>query len=446
MDPHLIGYLGFGLVLVFLAFRIPIAISLGSVAAGGMLLTYAWPPWMSFSLEAGWPPVASLLGSTPIDFINSYALSTVPLFIFIGHVAFQAGFTTDIYSAARVWLARLPGGLAVATIVGCGGFSAISGSSVACAAAMGRIAVPEMLQSRYSNALASGSVAIGGTLGSLIPPSILFIIFGVFAEQSIAKLFIAAAVPGLLSLIGYVLVVLIWVRLRPQDAPQPDLETAKAHRGVALSRCWPIVVLFLVIIGGIYLGAFTPTEAAGVGSIATLALGLALGRLNFSKIVEALREAVTQSAQLFAIAIAGKLFVNFVALTNVATQLTDWIGSAELSVLVVMGLITILYIVLGMMLDPLGIILLTLPLTLPVVETYGLDLIWFGVIVVKLLEIGLVTPPIGLNVFVIRSIVGDQIPLERIFKGVGLFLISDIVVMGLLLAFPILSLYLPSLL
>lgn len=446
MDPHIIGYLGFALVLVLLAFRVPIAIALGSVATGGMLLAYAWTPWLPFSFSAALGPVGSLLSTTPIDFINSYALSTVPLFIFIGHVAFQAGFTTDIYAAARVWLARMPGGLAIASIVGCGGFSAISGSSVACAAAMGRIAVPEMLQSRYSRTLASGSVAIGGTLGSLIPPSILFIIFGVFAEQSIAKLFLAAAVPGLLSLVGYILVVLVWVWLKPEAAPKPEMEMVRAHRGQALARCWPILLLFAVIIGGIYMGAFTPTEAAGVGAMATLALGLVLRRLTIAKIGEALREAVTQSAQLFAIAIAGKLFVNFIALTNVATQLTTWIGTAELSVFLVMGLIVLLYIVLGMMLDPLGIILLTLPLTLPVVESYGLDLIWYGVIVVKLLEIGLVTPPIGLNVFVIKSIVGDTIPLERIFKGVTYFLISDVLVMILLLFFPVLSLFLPSLL
>lgn len=446
MDPHIIGYLGFGLVLVLLAFRIPIAIALGSVATAGMLLAYAWTPWMPFSLSAAFGPVGSLLSTTPIDFINSYALSTVPLFIFIGHLAFQAGFTTDIYAAARVWLARLPGGLAIASIVGCGGFSAISGSSVACAAAMGRIAVPEMLESRYSRTLASGSVAIGGTLGSLIPPSILFIIFGVFAEQSIAKLFLAAAIPGILSLVGYIVVVLVWVWLRPEAAPKPDMDLARAHRGAALAQCWPILLLFAVIIGGIYMGAFTPTEAAGVGAMATLVLGLVLRRLDLGKIAEALREAVTQSAQLFAIAIAGKLFVNFIALTNVASQLTQWIGGAELSVFLVMGLIVLLYIVLGMMLDPLGIILLTLPLTLPVVESYGLDLIWYGVIVVKLLEIGLVTPPIGLNVFVIKSIVGDTIPLEKIFKGVTYFLISDVVVMILLLFFPVLSLFLPSLL
>lgn len=444
MDPHIIGVAGFCLVLVMLAFRIPIAISLGSVATGGMLLVYAWQPWLPFSLSAAWTPVASLLSTTPVDFINSYALSTVPLFIFIGHVAFQAGFTTDIYAAARVWLARMPGGLAIASIVGCGGFSAISGSSVACAAAMGRIAVPEMLESRYSRSLAAGSVAIGGTLGSLIPPSILFIIFGVFAEESIAKLFLAAAVPGLLSLLGYVLVVLIWVRLRPGDAPRPDMDTARARRGAALARCWPIVVLFMVIIGGIYLGAFTPTEAAGVGAVATLALGLVLRRLTLARVAEALREAVTQTAQLFAIAIAGKLFVNFIALTNVSTLLTDWIAAGDMSVVVVMGLIVLLYVLLGMMLDPLGILLLTLPLTLPVVEAYDLNLIWFGVIVVKLLEVGLVTPPIGLNVFIIKSIVGDRISLERIFSGVGLFLVSDVFVTLLLLFFPILSLFLPG--
>jgi len=445
MESTAIGYWGIATVVVLLIIRVPIAVVLGCVSAAGIFLIYAWRPGMPLETEFALPSTFSLLATTPFEFINSYALSTVPLFIFIGHLAFQAGFTGDIYQAARLWLARVPGGLAIASVVGCGDFSAISGSSVACAATMGRIAVPEMLQYGYAKRLAAGSVAIGGTLGSLIPPSILFILFGVFAEQSIARLFVAAVIPGLLSLVGYIVVIAIWTRIAPHHAPSPDQTAAARERMLALSRCWSVLVLFVVMIGGIYLGFFTPTEAAGVGAGATLFLGLASRRLDAAKILEAIQESVVQTAMLFAIAISGKLFVVFIALSDIPSDVLALITQGEPSVFLVMGLIVALYLFLGMVLDPLGIILLTLPLTVPIVEAYGLSLIWFGVIVVKLLEVGLVTPPIGLNVFIIKAVVGDRIPLETIFRGIAWFLLADAVVVALLLAFPQLSLFLPSL-
>ncbi|MEQ8602821.1 MAG: TRAP transporter large permease [Marivibrio sp.] len=445
MDPVTIGLFALAAVLILLILRTPIAVALGVVATVGIFLIFAWRPYMPFNPDAAWRPTFSLLANSPYAFITSYTLSTVPLFIFMGHLAYQAGFTTDIYHAARVWLTRVPGGVAMASVVGCGGFSAITGSSVACAAAMGRIAIPEMLRFGYDKALASGSVAIGGTLGSLIPPSILFILFGIFAEESIAELFIAAVIPGLLSLLGYVVVIFIWAKLKPAHAPTPEEDLTRAVRLDALKRCWAILVLFAVVIGGIYLGVFTPTEAAGVGAIACLALGLVLRRLNGAGIVAALKESAFQTSMIFAIAIGGKLFVNFMALTGIPAYLIDVISASDVEMWMVMGLIVLLYIGLGMFLDPIGIILLTLPLTLPIVETYGLSFIWFGVIVVKLLEIGLVTPPIGLNVFVIKSIVEKQVSLEAIFKGVSLFLAADAIVLGLLLGFPALSLWLPSL-
>jgi C4-dicarboxylate transporter, DctM subunit len=445
VDPLLVGLFTLGVTLLLLALRMPIAAALGISASVGVFLIFAWRPGAEFMPQLAWRPTLSLIAYGPYDFLKSYSLATVPLFILMGHLAFEAGFTTDIYRAARLWLAKLPGGVAMASVVGCGGFAAITGSSVACAAAMGRIAIPEMLRFGYSKELATGSVAIGGTLGSLIPPSILFILYGVFAEQSIARLFMAAIVPGLLSLAAYLLVIYVWVRLRPAAAPYPREEITARDRWQSLGRCWSIIVLFAVVIGGIYLGFFTPSEAAGVGAIAALVLGLVLGRLDFRKIVAALRESVYQSSMIFAIALAGKIYVSFIALTGLSGAIGDWIAVNDISLLVVLGLIVVLYLVLGMFLDPIGIILLTLPLTIPLIDGYGLSLIWFGVLVVKLLEIGLVTPPIGLNVFVIKSIVGDRIRLESIFAGVGIFLVVEVFVLGLIIGIPGLSLWLPGL-
>ncbi|MEM8811345.1 MAG: TRAP transporter large permease [Pseudomonadota bacterium] len=442
MDPLTVGLIALPATLILLILRIPIAAALGMVASVGIFIIFAWRPGQEFQPDWAWQPTFSLLANSPFAFITSYTLSTVPLFIFMGHLAYEAGFTTDIYRAARLWLSRLPGGVAMASVVGCGGFSAITGSSVACAAAMGRIAIPEMLRFGYAKSLAAGSVAIGGTLGSLIPPSVLFILYGIFAEQSIAKLFIAAIIPGLVSLAAYLVVIYVWVRLKPEAAPMPDERPDRQERFQALGRCWAIVALFAVVIGGIYAGFFTPTEAAGIGAAASLLLGLALGRLSFAGIVSALKESVYQSSMIFAIAVGGKLFVNFMALTGMAAAITGWIEATDASVFIVLGLIVVMYIVLGMFLDPIGIILLTLPLTIPIVESFGLSLIWFGVVVVKLLEIGLVTPPIGLNVFVIKSIVGERVKLESIFAGVAWFLSAEVFVLALILFVPGMSLWL----
>jgi C4-dicarboxylate transporter DctM subunit len=446
MDPLLVGLIALFVTIFLLAIRVPIAAALGISASIGVFIIFAWRPGSDFAAQYAWRPTLSLIANGPYDFLKSYSLATVPLFVLMGHLAFEAGFTTDVYRAARLWLARLPGGVAMASVVGCGGFSAITGSSVACAAAMGRIAIPEMLSFGYSKSLATGSVAIGGTLGSLIPPSILFILYGVFAEQSIARLFMAAIVPGLISLIAYLLVIYIWVRLRPEAAPSPKENITADERWRSLGQCWSIVTLFAVVIGGIYAGFFTPSEAAGVGSISALALGLLLGRLDSAKIAAALRESVYQSSMIFAIAIAGKIYVSFIALTGLSGAIGDWITSVDISMFAVLIVIVVFYLVLGMFLDPIGIILLTLPLTIPIVEGYGLSLIWFGVLVVKLLEIGLVTPPIGLNVFVIKSIVGERIKLETIFAGIALFLIAEAVVLALIAWIPALSLWLPGIL
>ena len=445
MDPVSIGFLSLAFVLVLLFLRVPIAFALGSVAVVGIFLIYAWQSG-SFQPQWAFRPTFSLLGNSPYAFISSYTLSTIPLFILMGHLAFEAGFTTDIYKAARLWMTRVPGGVAAASVVGCGGFSAITGSSVACAAAMGRIAIPEMLRFGYSKALASGSVAIGGTLGSLIPPSIFFILYGIFARQSISELFMAAVIPGLLSLLGYLIVIAIWAKTYPDAAPNPKEEITAAERWSALGKCWTMLAIFGTVIGGIYTGFFTATEAAGVGTITTLFLGWVLGRLSFSKTLAAMKETATQTSMIFTIAIGGWLFVNFIALTGLSSFLTNWITQSGVSFFWVMVFLVIMYLLLGMFLDPIGIILLTLPVTLPIMDSFDMSLVWFGVVVVKLLEMGLVTPPIGINVFVIKSIVEDKVPLETIFRGIAVFLLSDIVIVALLIGFPALSLALPDML
>ncbi|MEQ8896215.1 MAG: TRAP transporter large permease [Roseovarius sp.] len=446
MDPLMVGLVALGITILLLAIRVPIAAALGISASVGVFIIFSWRPGAEFMPEYAWRPTLSLIANGPYDFLKSYSLATVPLFVLMGHLAYEAGFTTDVYRAARLWLAKLPGGVAMASVVGCGGFSAITGSSVACAAAMGRIAIPEMLKFGYSKPLATGSVAIGGTLGSLIPPSILFILYGVFAEQSIARLFMAAIVPGLLSLLAYLLVIFLWAKLKPSAAPRPEETITARDRWQSLGNCWSIVMLFVVVIGGIYAGFFTPSEAAGVGAISALVLGLVLGRLNFKRIVSALRESVFQSSMIFAIAVAGKIYVSFIALTGLSAAIGDLIAASEVSMVAVLLLIVLYYLVLGMFLDTIGIILLTLPLTIPIVSGYDLSLIWFGVLVIKLLEIGLVTPPIGLNVFVIKSILGDKVRLESIFAGISLFLIAEVVVLAMIAGIPAISLWLPGIL
>jgi tripartite ATP-independent transporter DctM subunit len=443
IDGGTIGLIAFGAVLLLLALRVPIAFALAGIAAAGAFVIFATRRG-GFDPEAAIRPTVSMIYSNAYDLIHSYDLSMIPLFVALGHIAYRAEITTRIYTAARVWLARLPGGVAIASVVGCGGFSAITGSSVACASTMGRICTPEMLRMGYDPRLATASVAAGGTLGSLIPPSVLFIIYGIFTETSISALFLAGVVPGIITLLGFILVISIWVARDPSAAPPPEKPTTLAERGRAARDAWPALLLFAIIVGGIYGGIFTATEAAAVSVVAATALGFAQRRLTWAALVDALRETAVQTAAIFLIAAAAKTFVAFVALTGVASEIVEAVSAAGLSTFVLLAVIAVIYLLLGMFLDPIGIMVLTLPLMIPLVEGYGLDLIWFGVVVIKLLEIGLITPPVGLNVFVIANVVGEKVPLERIFSGILRFLTVDVLVLILIMAVPALSLALPG--
>lgn len=444
MDPVYIGVIGMAATLLLIAMRTPIAFAIGSVALCCIFAFFAFPQNGGMRLDSAITPTMTLASTTIFELFYSYDLTAIPMFVALGHVCYRAQITSDIYFAARAWLTRVPGGLAMASVLGCSGFAAISGSSLACAATMGRVAVPEMLRFGYSDRLATGAVAAGGTLGALIPPGIIFILYGIFAEQSISKLFMAGVIPGVISMIGYWVVIAIWTTWRPKDAPSADQTFTLSEKTRFLLASWPAVLIFTVIIGGIYGGVFTATEAAAVSFVLSLVIGLGLGRLSGAALLESLKETAYQTAAIFLIAAAAKVFVTFVSLTGVAHHL---IGMVEASspgpVLLFVGIV-LTYLVLGMFLDPLGIMLLTLPFVLPLVENNGFDLIWFGVIVVKLLEMGLITPPVGLNVFVINSVTEPKVPLARIFVGVTPFFAMDVVVLSLLLVFPILSLLLPG--
>jgi len=444
MEPLTLAALVLTGALVLLVLRVPIAYCLGLAACIGLFLFFSWRPGMEFMPERGIRPTISLIGSTTFAFVHNFPLSMIPLFVGLGHVCYKARITTDLFDALRVWLTRLPGGLAIASVAGCGGFSAVTGSSVACASAMGRIAVPEMLRQGYSPRLAAGSVAAGGTLGSLIPPSLLFVIYAIFTEQSVKNLFLAGIVPGLLSLAGFVLTVLVWVRLKPADAPPVAERFTRAERVEALGKLWPVVLLLALIVGGIYFGIFTPTEAAAVSLAAAILIGMLRGALSLRDLWEAFDVTVRQTAMIFVIALGAKLFVSFISLTRVTPTVLDWIQSTGAGPLVVIAALVVFYLVIGMFLDSIGILVLTLPFTVPLMEGYGLDLVWFGVVVIKLLEIGLITPPIGLNVFVIKACSPPSVTLEHVFRGVAWFLLLDFVVLLAILVFPALSLTIPA--
>lgn len=444
MTPIAIGVGGLIATFILIALRTPISFALAACATLGTVLNFAFMGSGGPDFSRAFAPSMTLAYGAIIELFQSYDLSAVLLFIGLGHVAYAAGITTDIYAAARAWLSRIPGGLAVASVIGCGGFSAISGSSVACAATMGKVAVPEMRRYGYSDRIATGAVAAGGTLGALIPPSVLFILFGIFAEESISKLFIAAIIPGLISMLGYTVVILLWAVMRPKDLPAVMEHHSMRDRLVAIAKAWIAILMFAIIIGGIYGGIFTATEAAAVSFATVSILAFVTGRITTGVYWSSLREAAFQTAAIFLIAGAAKVFVTFVALTGVAPWMVSQVLAFDPGTGVLIFGIICLYIILGMFLDPLGIMLLTLPFTLPLIEQQGLSSIWFAVIVVKLLEMGLLTPPVGLNVFVIQSVTNPPIPIGRIFAGVAPFFAMDLIVLTLLVLFPALTLWLPA--
>ncbi len=428
-----VGLVGIAAALLLIALRVPIGLALGMVSIVGIAEILNW--------RVAW----GVISSTPFDFVGNWSLTAAPMFLLMGYVATASGLTDGLFNALRMFLARLPGGLAVSSVGACALFAAASGSSVATAAAMSRIAVPQMLHHRYDKGLATGVVAASGTLGSLIPPSVLMVLYGVYAQASVGQLFMAGFLPGLLSAALYAGMIVVRVRLRPGLAGDDDERFGRGEKLRALATVWPLPLLILCVLGGIFFGIFSPTEAGAVGAFTACLIAAAKGRLSWSVFKQALVTTAVSTTGIFLILVGSVLFTRFLAFSGVPTAFSDLVLGVDDSVLWVILAVAIIYVTLGMFIDSIGLLLLTLPLVLPLVDGAGIDLVWFGVIVIKLLEIGLVTPPIGLNVYVIKGALGDRVSLPEVFRGVGWFVAMDLVALALIIAVPALALWLPRL-
>ncbi|MCL4747621.1 MAG: TRAP transporter large permease [Burkholderiaceae bacterium] len=424
----------FAIMLVLMAMRVPIAVSM--FAAG----------FIGYLIQAGWLPVASHLKTYAYARFSSYDLSVIPLFLLMGQFATKGGLSRALFKFAAALLGGFRGGLAMATVVACAAFGSICGSSIATAATIGSVALPEMKRHGYSGRLATATVAAGGTLGILIPPSVILVVYAILTEQNIAKLFAAAFIPGLIAMAGYMLAISVYVRLVPGHAPEHEAASREqlwsSARGV-----WPIAAIFLTVFGGIYGGVFTPTEGAAVGAACTFVTALARGELDWRKFGACFYSTATASAMIFMIFLGADMLNSALALTQVPNRLAEAIGALGLAPLAVVGAILLFYIVLGCVMDELSVILLTIPIFFPLIM--GLDLglppsekaIWFGVLVLMVVGIGLLSPPVGLNVYVVNGLDRDT-PIAESYRGVLPFLFTDLVRTGLLLVFPVLSLYL----
>lgn len=430
--------IGFAAVLVLVLLRIPIAFAMGFV---GMI---------GFMLETSFRASISMVARLIIDTSQDYGLSVIPLFILMGLFVNKGGISRELYAASNAFMGHFRGGLAMATIVACGGFAAISGSSLATAATMAKVAMPEMRRFGYADSLSTASIAAGGTLGILIPPSVILVIYGLLTETSIGKLFVAGIVPGLLGIVLYLAAVRFFVWRAPEAGPAGP-HAPWSGRLRALRDVWAVLLLFFLVIGGLY-GLFdvpplnlnfSPTEAAGMGAMGAFLIALARRRLNFRQTLEVLQETAITAASLFAVLIGAWIFSNFVNIAGLPGALNDLVTAYNLQPWQVMAFILLIYIALGCIFESLSMLLLTVPIFFPLVTSLGYDPIWFGIVVVVVTEISLITPPVGLNVFVLKGVVGN-VPTSTIFRGVTPFWLVDIVRLFLLLAIPALALYLPS--
>jgi tripartite ATP-independent transporter DctM subunit len=394
------------------------------------------------TIVGGWASSFAILGTNAFDTSSAYTLSVIPLFILMGDVASSTRLSADLFNAARVLLSGIRGGLSVATILASACFGAVCGSSVATAATMTRIALPEMRKAGYDDGLATGSVAAGGSLGILIPPSIILVIYAAIAEQSVPKLFAAALIPGLVLTAIYIAVAIAVAHMRPEFAPTVSNVTWR-ERFDAMRQPWQFLLLFVATIGGIYAGIFSPTEAAAIGAFGAIMLGLLGRRLNWKQLTKAVEGTVITSALLFVIIIGATLFAYFIVQTQLPVLLATFAESMHLNGIAVMLIIIVAYVIIGCFLEGIGMVLITVPVFLPLVTKFGYDPIWFSIIVVIVVELGLIHPPVGMNLFVIQAQAPD-VKLTSIYRGIMPFLIAPFLLIALLLAFPEIALWLPK--
>ena len=396
-----------------------------------------------FGLLVSWDASLSLLARDFFTIFGSYNLTVIPLFVLMGQLAFHSGISSRLFNAAHKFFGHLPGGLAIATIGACAGFSAICGSTSATAATMASVALPEMKKYNYDPALATGVVAAGGSLGILIPPSTIFIIYGIMTEQSVGKLFMAGVLPGILLSLLFVATVLIWTHVQPGLCERAPKATFR-EKIASLSGVIETFILFILVMGGLFVGIFTPTEAAAIGAAGTLIIALVGRNLTWHGFVQSLQETTRISCMILVIVAGATVFGHFLAVTSIPTEIGDWVSELKLHRYIIMGLIILIYLAMGCLMDSLAMIMLTIPIFYPVVTALGFDPIWFGVIIVVVKEMGVITPPVGINVYVVAGVARD-IPLHIIFKGAMHLLMAQLALAILLILFPQIALFLPGL-
>ena len=433
MDKDIIAVGGFVVLFLLMVLRVPIGISMGLVGVGGFAMVVG---------QIG--PALNILELSPIRAMTNFEFGLVPLFILMGVVATESGMSTELFTACSKWLGRRRGGMALATVAACAGFAAICGSSVATAATMSNVALPEMRRLGYPDTLSTGVVAAGGTLGILIPPSVVLAIYGIIVEQDIAALFMAGLVPGILATFMYMMTVRILGALNPAAVPTGEPSTWR-ERIESVRGIWAVVLLFLFVIGGIYGGVFTPTEAAGMGAGGAIIIAVARRRLPWPLFVKCFSQTVRTTASVFTILIGALLFGSFLAVTQAPQNITNFLVGLPIGRYGLLTLLLLVYLGLGCVLDAMAMVLLTVPIVFPVIVKLGFDPIWFGVIIVMAVELALITPPVGMNVFVIKGVIKDT-SLKTIFTGVTPFIFTDVVRLLLLVVFPGIVLFLPRLL
>ena len=430
MDPITIGIIGIFFLFLLLALRMQIGFSMALVGFLGFAILS--------SLGSGF----AIIGMSPFKTGAAYSLTVIPLFILMGQFANHSRMGAEIYQTVYRWLGFLPGGLSMATVGACAGFAAISGSSVATAATMGMVALPEMKRFKYADSLATGCVAAGGTLGILIPPSTVMIIYGILTEQPIGTLFIAGIVPGILLSGLFMLSIYIWAKINPVLGP-PGPRFSMKEKIYSLKDTWSILLLFFIVIGGLYTGWFTPTEAGGVGAFGAFAITIIKGRLTWKNLTGSLAETTRTTAFVFAILIGANIFGYFLTISQIPDQLSTWIASMGLNRYFVLVMLIAVYIIMGMFMEGMAILILTIPIIFPLVLGMGFDPIWFGVIITLTMEMSLITPPVGINVFVISGVAKD-VPMYTIFRGIFPFWIAMAVCIIMLILFPQIVLFLPG--
>jgi tripartite ATP-independent transporter DctM subunit len=430
IPKEMVGLLGVVAMLVLLALRMPIGIAMLLVGAIG------------FGVLHGPQNALYMLGSYPYGSAAVYELAVIPLFVLMGNAAAVSGMGRDLYSAAYAWVGHWRGGLSSATIVSCAGFAALSGSSVASAVTMGRVCLPEMRRYNYDPRLATGTVAAGGTLGILIPPSTAFIVYAILTEESIGRLLLAGFLPGILLTFLFVLTISIWTRFRPELGP-PGPVASRRERLKTLGKAGPMTGIVAATIGGIYLGVFTPSEAAAVGAFLALLYALYKRSLGGGAFSTVLLDTMNITAFVFLVLIGALVFGPFLALSGLPQKIAEWLTSFNLPSLAILIVLMIIYIILGMFLEGFSILVLTLPIVVPIMKALNYDLIWFGVLMVIVLEMGLISPPVGINVFVVKGLVPD-VPLTQVFAGIMPFWVAMVVCLALIIAFPQIALFIPE--